>query len=274
MCTVVGTPPEHRVPVLHLLQGTAVRPNSGEGPIGRSDPSKRTVPTSSFQIWPALTKKAAISPTAKMGSKLLAGDDPHSPSPDSSRLSPPSADPCANPSFITATDHSIVNRRPICKHGSNASSPNHEHINEQPSRSTDLQHPVSISIPSGFSRRWASDPSSSRSSPAIVNRWVRPIQIRHPKTPADAPAGPSRFRSAMELDGHERAASHEPAARIWHRASGLGIVTVRPFPVGSRTPLISSHPSDSNEQRADHPQIACSNRTRKRPKCAINTAAI
>ncbi|KAL5977949.1 hypothetical protein ACLOJK_036972 [Asimina triloba] len=122
----MGAPPEHQNPVLHLLQVAAVRPNSGEGPIGRSDPSKRTVPTSSFQIWPALTKKAAISPTAKMGSKLLAGDDPHSPSPDSSRLSPPSADPCANPSFITATDHSIVNRRPICKHGSNASSPNHE----------------------------------------------------------------------------------------------------------------------------------------------------
>ncbi|KAL6002259.1 hypothetical protein ACLOJK_034189, partial [Asimina triloba] len=103
-----------------------VRPNSGKGPIGRSDPSKRTVPTSSFQIWPALTKKAAISPTAKMGSKLLAGDDPHSPNPYNSRLSPPSADPCANSSFITANDHSIVNRRPICKHGSNASSPNHE----------------------------------------------------------------------------------------------------------------------------------------------------
>ncbi|KAL6000260.1 hypothetical protein ACLOJK_023955 [Asimina triloba] len=35
------------------------------------------------------------SPTAKMGSKLLAGDDPHSPSPDSSRLSPHSLDPTA-----------------------------------------------------------------------------------------------------------------------------------------------------------------------------------
>ncbi|KAL6000323.1 hypothetical protein ACLOJK_024018 [Asimina triloba] len=122
----MGAQPEYQNPVLHLLQVAAVRPNSCKGPIGRSDPSKRTVPTSSFQIWPTLTKKAAISPTAKMGSKLLVGDDPHSPSPDSSRLSPPSADPCANLSFITATDHSIVNRRPICKHGSNASSPNHE----------------------------------------------------------------------------------------------------------------------------------------------------
>ncbi|KAL5978591.1 hypothetical protein ACLOJK_029708, partial [Asimina triloba] len=64
---VKSAPPEHQNPVLHLLQVAVVRPNSGEGPIGRSDPSKRTVPTSSFQIWPALTKKAAISPTAKMG---------------------------------------------------------------------------------------------------------------------------------------------------------------------------------------------------------------
>ncbi|KAL6009554.1 hypothetical protein ACLOJK_022784 [Asimina triloba] len=61
-----STPPEHRVSVLHLLQGTAVRSNSGEGPIGRSDPSKRMVSTSSPQIWPASMKKVAIS---------LAGDE-------------------------------------------------------------------------------------------------------------------------------------------------------------------------------------------------------
>ncbi|KAL6006438.1 hypothetical protein ACLOJK_037392, partial [Asimina triloba] len=98
------TPLEHRVPMLHLLQGTAVRPKSGEGPIGQSDPSKRTVPTSSSQIWPALTKKAVIGPTTRMGSKLLAGDDPHSPIPDSSNRSTTttapnrrSEQPCSDP---------------------------------------------------------------------------------------------------------------------------------------------------------------------------------
>ncbi|KAL5986614.1 hypothetical protein ACLOJK_014947 [Asimina triloba] len=64
----MGTPPEHRIPVLHLLQGTTVRPNAGEGPIGRSDPSKRVVLTSASQIWPASTKKAAISLDDKQGS--------------------------------------------------------------------------------------------------------------------------------------------------------------------------------------------------------------
>ncbi|KAL6004088.1 hypothetical protein ACLOJK_004635 [Asimina triloba] len=47
---VAGTPPEHQGTVLHLLQRTVIRPNSGEGPIGRSDPSKRTATASSFQI--------------------------------------------------------------------------------------------------------------------------------------------------------------------------------------------------------------------------------
>ncbi|KAL5984835.1 hypothetical protein ACLOJK_038671 [Asimina triloba] len=36
------TPPEHRGMVLHLPQLAVVRHNSGEGPIGRLDPPKRT----------------------------------------------------------------------------------------------------------------------------------------------------------------------------------------------------------------------------------------
>ncbi|KAL6003334.1 hypothetical protein ACLOJK_023557 [Asimina triloba] len=38
----MGAPSEHQVPVLHLPQLAAVRRNSGKGPIGRSDPPKRT----------------------------------------------------------------------------------------------------------------------------------------------------------------------------------------------------------------------------------------
>ncbi|KAL5977950.1 hypothetical protein ACLOJK_036973 [Asimina triloba] len=80
-----------------------------------------------------------------MGSKLLAGDDPHSPSPDSSRLSPPSADPCANPSFITATDHSIVNRRPICKHGTRTADPSASSITPKQAKPTRQQPLISAS---------------------------------------------------------------------------------------------------------------------------------
>ncbi|KAL5973106.1 hypothetical protein ACLOJK_037132, partial [Asimina triloba] len=53
--TQLNTPSEHRNPVLHLLQGTVVRTNSGEGSIDGSDPSKRTVPTPSSQILPPST---------------------------------------------------------------------------------------------------------------------------------------------------------------------------------------------------------------------------
>ncbi|KAL5995653.1 hypothetical protein ACLOJK_025719 [Asimina triloba] len=38
----MGAPSEHQVPVLHLPQLAAVRRNSGKGPIGRSNPPKRT----------------------------------------------------------------------------------------------------------------------------------------------------------------------------------------------------------------------------------------
>ncbi|KAL6004198.1 hypothetical protein ACLOJK_004745 [Asimina triloba] len=43
----MGAPSEHQVPVLHLPQLATVRHNSGEGPIGRSDPCKSTTRMSS-----------------------------------------------------------------------------------------------------------------------------------------------------------------------------------------------------------------------------------
>ncbi|KAL5985361.1 hypothetical protein ACLOJK_027345 [Asimina triloba] len=42
MYTQLYTPPEHRNPLLHLLQEAAIPPNSGKGLIGRLDPSKQT----------------------------------------------------------------------------------------------------------------------------------------------------------------------------------------------------------------------------------------
>ncbi|KAL5978409.1 hypothetical protein ACLOJK_029526, partial [Asimina triloba] len=91
----VGAPPEHRNPVLHLLQGTVVQPNSGKGPIGRSDPSKRTVLTSSSQIWPASTKGAAIS---------LDGDESD---PDREQQGPP-ANGSTDPGRWQATSGDVV----------------------------------------------------------------------------------------------------------------------------------------------------------------------
>ncbi|KAL5986423.1 hypothetical protein ACLOJK_014756, partial [Asimina triloba] len=90
----VGAPPEHQNPVLHLLQGTVVQPNSGKGPIGRLDPSKRTVPTSSSQIWLASTKGAAIS---------LDGDESD---PDREQQGPP-ANGSTDPSRRQATSASL-----------------------------------------------------------------------------------------------------------------------------------------------------------------------
>ncbi|KAL5980620.1 hypothetical protein ACLOJK_028528, partial [Asimina triloba] len=74
----VGTPPEHRVPVLHLLHKAADGPNSGEGLIGRSDSSKQTAATSSFRIQPDLTS-ASYLPSLPAASMTHTFEQPNPP---------------------------------------------------------------------------------------------------------------------------------------------------------------------------------------------------
>ncbi|KAL5979103.1 hypothetical protein ACLOJK_019000 [Asimina triloba] len=169
------------------------------------------------------------------------------------------ADPCANPSFITATDHSIVNRRPICKHGSNVSSPNHEHIHEQPG---------SIAISNHGQRHSSRPPCPIQTrqhppAPSVIScrRQQASKNRRLPRSDSVCPFRPSQQHRTAASARH---AQIQPSSSLFHE-----LANPPPFPKSildlasmvTRAPSHGTHLSTLHQpEPASSPQIPVGNR--------------